>query len=507
MPDTIEREAKLGAWPGFEVPDLTGAVEGLATHPVAQRQLDAVYYDTTDLRLIRAGITLRHRTRGAGDAGQWTVKFPDHGAVAEGVLARREIDMDGPAGTVPDAVAGLVAAHTRAAELVAVAHLQTARRSLELRGPDGTTWGEVDDDEVTVLAGKRVSARFREVEAEVGAAAPEKLLDRLVARLRDAGAGAPDPTPKLVRALGPRALAPPDLVPVELGDDPTLGDVVRAGITAAVLRVVEHHHVVRLDDDPEGVHQARVGTRRLRSDLRTFAPMLDTGWLEPLREELGWIADELGAVRDLDVLRARLERQVSSIPKDDRPAGEPQLGRLDEQRAGALDRLHGALASKRYAELLDRLVDAATAPRMRRSDARRAAARALPKLVRRPWRKLRRAVRDLGSVPSDEGLHQVRIRAKRARYAADVAVPVVGDPARDYAKALAGLQDVLGEHQDAVVAEDWLRESIEQDARGPIGLAAGELVSVQRAEAAALREAWPKAWRAASAQKLRKWLS
>ena len=92
-------------------------------------------------------------------------------------------------------------------------------------------------------------------------------------------------------------------------------------------------------------------------------------------------------------------------------------------------------------------------------------------------------------------MHQVRIKAKRARYAAEAIAPVAGRRVARLAEAVADLQGILGDHQDAVVAEAWLRQA-SQDG-GDLALVAGELVGVQRAEAKASRKAWKKAWKRA----------
>ena len=112
---------------------------------------------------------------------------------------------------MPFEVRDLVRAYARTTPLEPVARLQTLRRSLPLFDPRGHRIAEVADDEVSVLDGDRVAARFREVELEVVETAPPTLLPALIERVRAAGAGQPDPTPKLVRALGPRALAAPEL--------------------------------------------------------------------------------------------------------------------------------------------------------------------------------------------------------------------------------------------------------------------------------------------------------
>ena len=132
-----------------------------------------------------------------------------------------------------------------------------------------------------MLDGRRVAARFRELEVEIVEDAPTSLATEVVGRLRDAGAGDPDPTPKIVRALGPRALAPPDIAAARARSRPTspATEVVRNTIAGSVQRLIAHDAGVRLGDDPEFVHQARVATRRLRSDLRTFRSLLDAEWV------------------------------------------------------------------------------------------------------------------------------------------------------------------------------------------------------------------------------------
>ena len=496
-----EVEAKLAAWPGFELPALDEAVPGLVTETTAPATMEASYLDAADLRLIRAGISLRHRTGEGGDAGAWTLKLPDGGADGDGVLRRREIVVPGPPGDPPAELLSLVRPWLRTGALTTVAHLRT-ERTRTLLAVDGELVGEVDDDEVSVLQAGRVAARFREVEVESDAA---DVLAAVVARLRDAGAGAPDPTPKLVRALGPRALQPPDLAVGEPNAEATAAEVLRAAIASSVLRIVEHDEIIRAAADPEGVHQARVGCRRLRSDLRTFAPLLDTAWSEPLRDELRWLAGELGAVRDLDVLRGRLRRQVEALGDSEQAAASVVLGKLDRERDRAVQHAVAALDSRRYLAMLDRLVEAANAPHTL-AEAEAPAAEVVPPLAGTAFHKLRKAVKRLPKRPSDEELHALRIKAKRSRYAADVAVPVVGDPARAFTKALAGLQDVLGDHHDCSVAEAWLLEAAKGATRVQ-AFALGLLVAHQRHEAERLRGEWRAAWKAVDRKKLTSWMA
>ena len=495
----IEREVKLAVWPGFELPTLDDLVDGLLAVPAEERRLDAVYYDTADLRLARSNITVRFRS----DDG-WTVKLPDDAPVMAGGLSRQEITVKGDARRPPDTVTALLAARLRTAPLVAVARLQTLRRRTDLVDREGALLAEVVDDEVSVLDGRHVALRFREVEVELGPTSEPALLEQLVGRLRSAGAGAPDPTPKVIRALGPRASAPPELAVASLGQNPTAAEVLVAGLARSVRRLIEHDPVVRLEDNDEAVHQARVATRRLRSDLRTYGELIDVAWADPLRDELRWLGDSLGEVRDADVLAARLRRHLDTLRRPDRLIGGALLSALHEQREAARQRLLDALGSARYFQLLESLVDAVHDPKLL-PGADGPAADVLPRLVRKPWNDLEKGAKRLSARSADEEFHAVRIRAKRARYAAEVAAIVVGKPAQQLADEIGRVQDVLGEHQDACNAREWVRRAA-LDADGALAFVAGELAALQDVDAAKHRSDWVAAWDRASKGKLRAWL-
>ncbi len=517
----IEREVKLGAWPGFRLPDLDDVADGLHVATVDECQLHATYYDTPDLRLARSGVTLRYRS-GEG----WTLKVPTGEADdGDALLSRRELTVDGNDNAVPGELANLVTAWVRTSTLAPVARLQTRRRGVALVDAMGVVAVEIVDDEVSVLHGQHLALRFREVEVELGGRADPALLDVVVTRLRAAGAGPADPTPKVMRALGPRASEPPELAEPAGKSDGSAADVIRSGLRSSVRRLLAHEVGVRLGDDPEAVHQARVATRRMRSDLRTYAQLLDDDWAKELRAELKWIADALGEVRDADVLLEALEAGVADLDLVDAAPAALLLDHLRTERAEARQRLLAALEAQRYALLLDRLVASFDthqpehvpavphgAPAVIVSgrewflpEADGPAMEVLPTLVRKPWKHLRRAVGAVEHGGPDEELHQVRIRAKRCRYAAEVAALAVGRPAKRFAGAVAELQDVLGEHQDAVVAEGWLRSACPH-LSAEEALVAGELVAAQRSIAGRTRASWVEAWEQASRRKLRAWL-
>jgi inorganic triphosphatase YgiF len=204
-----EREVKLAAAPSFHMPSLD-ARAGVVTHSAAEpERLSTTYLDTDDLRLARWGVSFRHRV-GEG----WTVKLPSETAGA--LLVRSELTFAGNGRRPPSAALDLVRAFIRTAELRPQTRLRTLRRRTEVRDDAGEVLGDVVDDEVSVFEGRRLASRFRELEVEISDAMSPDLLEDLVGRLRRAGAGAPDPTPKYIRALGPRASQPPEVPVPEL---------------------------------------------------------------------------------------------------------------------------------------------------------------------------------------------------------------------------------------------------------------------------------------------------
>ncbi len=492
----LEREVKLGAGPAFHLPDLTGVVDGVTVTPPEAVRLETVYYDTHDLRLARWGVSLRYR---AGEG--WTLKLSP--STEEGMLERDEITFQGGPKKAPAAAVGLVRAYVRTSELVPVARLSTMRRRVRLLGADGGRVAEVVDDEVSVRDGRRVAARFREIEIEVaGADGNEAIVAPLVERLRGSGAGAPDPTPKHIRALGPRAMEPPEVAPFPVTPESPARDVIRSVLADAVAAILRHDPLVRVGSDPEAVHQARVATRKLRSHLRTFGPLLEPEWTEPLRSELGWLAMALGAVRDREVLLERLRERAKSLPSSDSRSAASLLHVLEVEIESLRKKLYTELDSDRYVELLERLVAAAHAP-VCTLDADQPASTTLPPLATSPWRRLRSAVRQLPEQPTDPELHRIRILAKRARYAAEAVAPVIGADAAAFARAAAKLQTILGEHQDSVTAQAWLRGA---RVTGRRAFVAGELIALEHVAAQKARKDWPKVWKALDRKRLRKWM-
>lgn len=492
---TLERETKLRAPATLALPVLSD-VPGVVPTPAEPRRYATLYLDTDDLRLARWGCSLRHR-EGEG----WTLKLPRTSVGA--TVIRDEIAFSGGPRRAPAEALDLVAAYVRGAALRPVVRLRTLRRRIELADEQGAPLGEVVDDEVSAMDGPRVAARFREVEVEARTETSDPRLDEVVARLIRAGASPTDGTPKYQQALGARASAAPDVVVPELGPDASVGEVVRGAVAASVVRLLRHDPGVRLGHDLEDVHQARVATRRLRSDLRTFRDVLDPEWDAALREELGWLGAELGSVRDLDVQLERLAGLVATLPEQDRAVGERLVAERRRRREEARAHLLESMRSERYLALLDRLVADARGPAVLPDAAPAPAAMALATVMERPWKHLKTAMDGLGPAAPDVDLHLARIRTKRVRYAAEAVAPVFGKRARELAREAAALQEVLGEHQDAVIAQAWLRDAAAGGTRR--AFAAGELAMLERSAAASARERWPSVWKRLARKRLRFW--
>lgn len=298
-------------------------------------------------------------------------------------------------------------------------------------------------------------------------------------------------------ALGPDPAQPPS------ADRVVVEDAVRGALGRSVARLLRHERGVRAGEDPEDVHQARVATRRLRSDLRTFGDVLEPSWAAPLRSELQWLSELLGAVRDAEVLRDRLRSRLTRLPEEDRPAAERLIATLNVRRDEARAPLLAAMEAGRYRRLVDSAVAAAREPRVLPEIASAPADAALRPALEPLWKDLAAAVDRVVAEATDESLHAARIGSKRLRYAAEAVAPVFGKRARRFAIAATALQDVLGEHQDAVVAVAWLREVAQ--ATPSAAFVAGQLVALETDAADAARADWPPAWKTLSRKKLRFW--
>ena len=501
----IEREIKLAAEVGMTMPDLADELDGVTISSRSERQLDAIYYDTPTLSMARSGVTLRART---GEPEPiWTLKLP---ADAQGEeLARHEFTLDEPLGAVPTSIRQAARAHVRSQSLGPVVRLHTRRSEFVLEF-DGRPQIKVCDDVVTVEGGTDRSGDFREIELEFSSDDVDRnFVERVLACFRAAGCrDTEDAIPKAIRALGPRALDPPDVEVLPIGKNATVRDVVRHVFSRSVTQLINHHAGVWLTLDAEELHQFRVGARRLRSDLRSFAPLLDRNWTAYLRDELKWLGTEVALARDADVLAERLRSQIKRLPSEDARSADRLLQRVADTTAEARAHVIAALSSDRYVVLLEDLVDSSRDPRFaadRPGVADQRGRKVFVELVRRPWKRMSRAIKAVQPDSPPTALHAIRIKSKRARYAAEAVAPLYGRDGTRLADAIADVQTVLGDFQDTTVAEAWLRGAAK--AVPSTRVVAGQLIALERADRARLRLKFARVWKKTSRPKLRKWLS
>lgn len=288
-------------------------------------------------------------------------------------------------------------------------------------------------------------------------------------------------------------------------------DPVARAVVAALETAVSRLRGIEDDarrGDVEGIHRLRTTTRRLRSELRAFRGLVEPGWIGPLESEMKWLAGLLGAVRDLDVLMDRF-RKAAAREGLLVEALAPLFAELMARHARASRELRAALTGDRYRELLAALQDAIAHPALG-SAAAAPCRTALAPLAAAAWRRLGKRGRALEIDDPDEAFHEVRKRAKRARYTAELVAPILsGSAARSVRRFIRGttrVQDVLGEHQDAVVARHELAGLL---ARGPHGSefegAARRVLDGQDEAAQAAREAYFAAWEKLDRKRARRW--
>lgn len=469
-------------------------------------ELDAVYYDTDDLRLSGSSATLRRRT-GGSDAG-WHLKLPLPGDSREEVQAALT-------DAVPDALRDLALSRTRGAELTPVVRIRSTREVRELVDAEGAVLAELSIDAVRAesLRAQGRSAAWREMEVELAEDADPALLDAVEKRLREHGIARAQSSSKLARALD-------EMAPVPAGERDEAVDLAEGSAGEQVLAYVREQIRVltALDpavrrDRPDSVHRMRVACRRLRSCLRSYRSVLDREGTDAIRGDLKWLAGELGAERDQEVLMERLTRGVKALPKE--LVLGPVSARLQAWNVARGSESHhrslDALGSRRYLALLDSLAALGQQPPLR-AKAGKAADKVMAKAVLKEFDRLAQRMAPALDLPPgperDVALHQARKAAKKVRYAAEAARPTLGKPAKRLGKRVKAGQKVLGDHQDSVVARGTIRGlAVAAQTSNEAGFTWGVLYGGEQAVAHTREEELLTVWERASVPKLRKRLS
>jgi CHAD domain-containing protein len=443
-----EREDKYDVDARFSMPALNDLVPSGGRLVQAVVHLDSRYFDTTDHDLLTSGVTLRRRG-GDADTG-WQLKVPEG-------KARTEIRLPCDGETVPDELADLVRGVGQDRPLAEVARVRTERSVAQLRARDDSMVAEVADDTVHAVAPGEgvVLTQWREIEVELGTG-DQAQLDELHDRLVQAGARPSTSSSKVAKALdadvrGPRS-------------DTTAGGVVTDYLRRQYVELVAGDVALRQRHD--AIHPTRVATRRIRSTLRIFASLFDEQRAARLDAELSWYADLLGDVRDRQVQRARFAAAIEELPHDvvvGSFADDIDVWLNAEQQAHTHE-LDAALDSHRYLRLLGQVRAWADTPPF--TEVAEAAPSALKRLARRARNKADKRLRQATHAQAgaddpavDAAMHRARKAAKRARYAVELAAPAhKAKRAKKIIKHYKNVQDLLGAHQDAVVAAQLLRD-------------------------------------------------
>ena len=291
----------------------------------------------------------------------------------------------------------------------------------------------------------------------------------------------------------------------DVGPDEPASHVVRLSLLQCDRRLRQNDSEAR-QGDPEGVHRMRTASRRLRSVLRLFRELIEGDWAERLEDELKWLGRLLGAVRDSDVMRMRLLEVADGLSED---LG-PLFDSLSAQHDKAVASLRDALEGPRYRDLLVSLSEAVEHATFG-DDAEDPCRSSLPPLAQRAWKRLASSGRALDLSDDDEAYHEVRKRAKYTRYAAECIAPHLdSDPAhaaRRFAKRALAVQNILGEHQDAIIAcREIQRTAAERSQDGRFNLAAGRLLEREETAAHASRTRFFKVWHKLDSKKNRGWM-
>ena len=496
------------------------AVAAIQRGRVRRARVVSTYLDTPDGRLASAGIALRLRR----DGSRWlqTVKGPPLAPAGGALHARGEYEWPIPGPRLDPVRLATTPWRRQLGRALAGGELAPRfttdfeRATLKVAFPDGTRAKLTVDVGAIRAAHAAAGRRRRPLRAPVAEVGIE-LESGSTARLFELAAALTAALPLTVATAGKaargQALAQgrPDgwHRPVRAQSVP-LAATARAAAALRAIAVECLHQVAANaaglvdDDDPEWIHQMRVGTRRLRSCLALAARFVPADRLRPLLAEIRWLAGILGSARDWDVFATETMPAAAAGSKAD-PAAAASFRRL---AASVVRRRHDARAaashavrSTRFQHLL--LAGGAVcatpdfdlkAPAVAGPAAAGPGPRAVDfarRLLRRRHRRLVRRA-DACAAGGPEQRHALRIAAKKLRYAAEFFAPLFdAERARGYAAALASLQDVLGRGNDAATAARLVDE-LAAEGDGPALAALRAWVAATTAE---LEPELARAWK------------
>ncbi len=464
---TVEDEIKFCVPPRFQLPPDMG-------EPIPPRMFTSTYFDTEQHRLGQLGLTLRKRVEHFHTV--WQLKIPS------GVV-RLELEIDSGSRRIPWEFQDLLTAFFRKQEPIQLGKLRTKRKGVQIQ-KDGQVIAKVVQDSVALIKDKKVIRTFHELEVELqeGTAGQLKPIRKI---LLHAGAQEKPFQPKIFHALHlPFPLA------FELSDpsvSPT--EHIRERLHSQFFQMLRHDPGTRLGRDSEALHQMRVASRRIRAIVRAVRSFLAPEWTEHVRQELGWVGSLLGEVRDWDVLLEYFRGNFHDFSSTEQRSFQSILTRFEDQRSIARAKLLEGLRSDRYLDLLNHFENSLTHLPFQPSPL------TIAELARKAYHKVQDFVATSNSHFPKVELHRTRILLKRARYSLELAEPLLGKRAKRFLQQAKYMQDLLGQHQDAVVAESRLL-ALKQHSRG-IGIAyvTGLMVERLRNQQSHVYQQIPQQWK------------
>jgi triphosphatase len=480
----------------------------LAAHPLfkpaqrVRRRLHSVYFDTPELDLWRAGVTLRLRRTGR----RWTQTVKYSGRVTAGLHEREEFEalVSTP---IPDfnAIEGSVVAKNFSsrelrARLQPLIVTEFTRVSRLLTPADGVAIEASVDRGLITCAEATLPLCELELEVKEG---PAWHAHQLAMQLLET-------VPLLVedRSKAQRGIAlylktpqkPVKTQPTAVVAEMTANDAFKALIAGCLAHFADNQRGMLADGDPEYLHQMRVALRRLRSVFSTFAPLLPPAKTAHPIAQTRWLARMLGPARDWDVFATEtLPPVMARYPQH---AGLATLARAAEgQRSAANRRARNAVASARGQGVLLTLgawtsaeTWLETLDNAHRQELGRPAIEYARKILGAAAKRVRKRGRDFAELAPAE-LHRLRIAAKKLRYATEFFAQLFDEKtARDYRAVLARLQDALGAYNDAVKTTEFAERAGRRQKGAPAdearGIMLGWSAGVQHAGARALTRVW-----------------
>lgn len=467
-----------------------------------------IYVDTDDLQLYRNGLLCRWRV----ECGGCTFNVVSRDTPVKG---RCQAATEDPVTSLPDNVNDIpsgpagkkVKAIVKTSKLGELFQIHRQRRKLSDRPkPCKSIVWEVDE---TTIEAPRTHRKT----------APQKLwFEELCLKSNECQS-------EVVRELANTLTERFDLLPARLGDfergaqaagldlSETDGEALKLRRKDPIIKLVYQYLAQELTQvmfheprawealDPEGVHQMRVATRRIRAMLATFKPILPQGKVKRVNREFRWLARLLGDVRDLDVYLINFDHYTKEMPGAVAESLSPYRIHLNDRRLAARKRLIAGLSSTQFDSLINLFRhfcgDGLSSKKRKRSSSDSIRQAAIGMIDHR-LKKVQKSGRSVTENSRSKNLHAVRIQVKRLRYLLEFFRPFYRKHLKSLIRATKTIQEILGDFQDACVASNQLQTyadslSKTEENRGLLD-ALDCLIASQSAHARQQRDSFPTAW-------------